>query len=172
MSFFKMESSDTNDKPFARLATFTRAFMAIYVGITVSCAIAYDFAGMSHFDAINHAFATVATAGFSTHDASFGYFQSDAILWIPTFFMTISSLPFSILIVFVVRGRLDALRDPQIVVFLGYLAAFSISGALYNHLKNGVELMDALTHSFFNFSSILSTTGFASQTTCCGGISW
>ena len=163
MSFFKMESSDTNDKPFARLATFTRAFMAIYVGITVSCAIAYDFAGMSHFDAINHAFATVATAGFSTHDASFGYFQSDAILWISTFFMTISSLPFSILIVFVVRGRLDALRDPQIVVFLGYLAAFSISGALYNHLKNGVELMDALTHSFFNFSSILSTTGFASQ---------
>ncbi|MFN7011841.1 MAG: TrkH family potassium uptake protein [Allorhizobium sp.] len=163
MSFFKMESSDTNDKPFARLATFTRAFIAIYVGITIVCAIAYDFAGMSHFDAINHAFSTVATAGFSTHDASFGYFNSDAILWISTFFMTLCSLPFSILIVFSVRGRLDALRDPQIVVFLGYVSAFAIATAVYNHLKNGVALLDALTHSFFNFASILSTTGFASQ---------
>lgn len=163
MSFFKMESSDTNDKPFARLATFTRAFIAIYVGITIACAISYDFAGMSHFDAINHAFSTVATAGFSTHDASFGHFNSDAILWVSTFFMTLSSLPFSILIVFAVRGRLDALRDPQIVIFLGYVSAFAIATAVYNHLKNGVALLDALTHSFFNFSSILSTTGFASQ---------
>src|SRR5690606_6023961 len=72
MSFFKMESSDTSDKPFARLASFTRAFIAVYGGLTLACAIAYDFAGMSHFDAINHAFTTVATAGFSTHDASFG----------------------------------------------------------------------------------------------------
>ncbi|GEO84843.1 MULTISPECIES: TrkH family potassium uptake protein [Alphaproteobacteria] len=163
MSFFKMESSDTNDKPFARLATFTRAFMAIYVGITLLCAIAYDSAGMSHFDAINHAFSTVATAGFSTHDASFGYFQSDAILWIATFFMTLCSLPFSILIVFAVRGRLDALRDPQILVFLGYVSAFAISTAIYNHLANGVAMTDALTHSYFNFASLLSTTGFASQ---------
>lgn len=163
MSFFKMESSDTNDKPFARLATFTRAFMAVYVGITLLCAIAYDFAGMSHFDAINHAFSTVATAGFSTHDASFGYFQSHTILWISTFFMTVCSLPFSILIVFIVRGRLDALRDPQIAVFFGYLCAFSVAVALYNHLTNDVSLPTALTHAFFNFSSILSTTGFASQ---------
>ncbi len=44
MSFFKMESSDTNDKPFARLASFTRAFMAVYVGITLACAIAYGAA--------------------------------------------------------------------------------------------------------------------------------
>ncbi len=163
MSFFKMESSDIADKPFARLATFTRAFFGIYVGITVACIIAYDFAGMSHFDAINHAFATVATAGFSTHDASFGYFRSDLLLWVSTFFMTLCSLPFSILIVFIVRGRLDSLRDPQIVVFLAYLGAFSLATAVFHHLVNHVELNDALTHAFFNFSSILSTSGFASQ---------
>ncbi|SMC63937.1 TrkH family potassium uptake protein [Rhizobium sp. RU36D] len=163
MSFFKMESSDTNDKPFARLASFTRAFMAVYVGITLACAIAYGAAGMSNFDAINHAMSTIATAGFSTHDASFAYFRSDTILWISTFFMTICSLPFSILIVFIVRGRLDALRDPQIAVFVMYLCAFALAAAIYNHLRNGVDLGPALTHAFFNFSSILSTTGFASQ---------
>ncbi len=118
---------------------------------------------MSNFDAINHAMSTVATAGFSTHDASFAYFRSDAILWISTFFMTICSLPFSILIVFIVRGRLDALRDPQIAVFIMYLCAFAIAAAIYNHLRNGVDMGPALTHAFFNFSSILSTTGFSSQ---------
>lgn len=163
MSFFKMESSDTNDKPFARLASFTRAFVAVYVGITLSCAMAYDFAGMGHFDAINHAMTTVATAGFSTHDASFGFFRNDALLWVSTFFMTISSLPFSILIVFIVRKRLDALRDPQISVFVGYLCAFSVAVAVYHHLRNDVELTTALTHSFFNISSLLSTTGYASD---------
>ncbi|QRM55314.1 TrkH family potassium uptake protein [Sinorhizobium sp. BG8] len=163
MSFFKMESSDTGDKPFARIASFTRAFLLVYVLITVICAIAYDLLGMSRFDAINHAMSTVATGGFSTHDASFGYFKSIPILWAGTFFMTLCSLPFSILIVFIVRGRLDALRDPQIAVFLGYLTAFSVATAVYHRLVNGVDFDDALAHSFFTMASIMSTTGVASE---------
>lgn len=163
VSFFKMESSDIGDKPFARIATFTRAFMGVYVAITFACMVAYDIAGMSHFDAIVHAFTTIATAGFGNYDTSFAHFDSYAILWIGTFFMTLASLPFSILIVLMVKGRLDALRDPQIVVFLGYVCAFALTGGLYNHLKNGIALPDALTHSFFNFASILSTTGYASE---------
>jgi trk system potassium uptake protein TrkH len=163
MSFFKLESSETGDKPFAKLASFTRAFMAVYVGITVACTVAYDFAGMSHFDALNHAMATVATGGFSTHDASFGYFKSVPLMWIGTFFMTLCSLPFSILILFAVRRRLDSLRDPQVAFFLGYLTLFSVALAIYHHVRNGVDLQLALAHSFFNISSILSTTGFASE---------
>ncbi|OOG67630.1 MULTISPECIES: TrkH family potassium uptake protein [Sinorhizobium/Ensifer group] len=163
MSFFKMESSDTSDKPFARLASFSRAFLVIYISITLLCAIAYSMAGMSRFDAINHAMSTVATGGFSTHDASFGYFSSIPLLWTSTFFMALCSLPFSILIVLVVRGRLDALRDPQIIVFLGYLSTFSIAVAIYHRLANGVEFHLALAHSFFNITSILSTTGYASE---------
>lgn len=165
MSFFKMESSDsTNDRPFARLASFTRAFIGIYVGITVACAIVYDIGGMSRFDAINHAMATISTGGFSTHDASFGYFGDNRVLlWSATFFMILGSLPFSILILFAVRRRMDTLRDPQILVFLGYVSAFSVLAALYNHFKNGVDFSKALAHSFFNFASIFSTTGFASE---------
>ncbi len=163
MSFFKMESSDTSDKPFARLASFSRAFLLIYVSITVLCTVAYNMAGMNRFDAINHAMSTVATGGFSTHDASFGYFGSIPLLWTATLFMALCSLPFSILIVLVVRGRLDALRDPQIIVFLGYLSAFSIAVAIYHRLANGVEFHLALAHSFFNITSILSTSGYASE---------
>jgi len=163
ISFFKMESSDTNDKPFARIASFTRAFVLVYVLITIACTLTFAVLGMSRFDAINHAMATVATGGFSTHDASFGYFNSLPLLWAATFFMTVCSLPFSILIVFMVRGRLDALRDPQIAVFLAYLVAFSIAIAVYHRLQNGVPFHAALAHSFFTVSTILSTTGFASE---------
>ena len=163
MSFFKMESSDTNDKPFARIASFTRAFVLVYILITFVCAITYSVLGMSRFDALNHALTTIATGGFSTHDASFGYFNSIPLLWAGTFFMTLCSLPFSILIVFIVRGRLDALRDPQIIVFLGYLVAIAIAMGIFHRLENDVPFHEALAHSFFNIASILSTCGYASQ---------
>ena len=163
MSFFKLESSDTGDKPFAKLATFTRAFLAVYVGLTLACTIAYDMTGMGHFDALNHAMATVATGGFSTHDASFGYFQSLPLMWVGTVFMTVCSLPFSIMILFAVRRRTDTLFDPQVGFFLGYLCVFSGLLGVYHYVHNDVTLPVALTHSFFNIASILSTTGFASE---------
>ncbi|WP_377299375.1 TrkH family potassium uptake protein [Rhizobium sp. SGZ-381] len=163
MSIFKLESSDTNDKPFAKLASFTRAFMAIYVALTLSCTIAYDLAGMSHFDALNHAMSTVATAGFSTHDASFAYFDNEQLLVIGTIFLAVCSLPFSVLILLSIKGRLDTLRDPQITVFLGYLAGMGTALGIYHHLRNGVPIDSALIHSFFNITSILSTGGFASD---------
>ncbi len=163
IAFFKMESSDTNDKPFARLASFTSAFIGIYVALTALCVIAYDLLGMSHFDAVNHALTTMPTGGFSTHDSSFGYFGNNIpLLWTATFFMTVCSLPFSVLILFVVRRRLDALRDPQIRIFLAYLAVFILAGAVYARVVNGTDFFYALTHSAFNFSSLLSTTGYAS----------
>ncbi|MBP1848253.1 trk system potassium uptake protein TrkH [Rhizobium petrolearium] len=162
MSIFKLESSET-DKPFARLASFTRAFLAVYVALTIACAIAYDLAGMSHFDAVNHAMTTIATAGFSTHDASFAFFGSNTILVIGAIFLAICSLPFSVLILLAVRNRLDAARDPQILVFLGYLCGISIALAVYQHLRNGVEMSNALIHAFFNMTSIVSTGGFASD---------
>ncbi|CAD7024797.1 potassium transporter [Pseudorhizobium endolithicum] len=163
LSFFKLESSDTTEKPFSRFASFTRAFMAIYLGITLACTLAYAWAGMSLFDAVNHALTTVATGGYSTHDASFGHFDSLAVLWAGTIFMTISSLPFSVMILLAVRKRLNVLRDPQILAFLGYLTVFSVAVGVYHHLTNDVEIGLALTHAFFNISSILSTTGFASE---------
>ncbi len=163
MSLFKLESSETGDKPFARLASYTRAFLAIYVMITVICAVTYATLGMSRFDAVNHAMSTVATGGLATHDASFGYFKSLPLLWAATFFMTLSSLPFSVLILFVVRRRFDMFSDPQIRFFLGYLVVFALAASLYLRLHNGVDFHEALAHSFFTVSSILSTTGFASD---------
>ncbi|MEP3436444.1 MAG: TrkH family potassium uptake protein [Hoeflea sp.] len=159
---FKIESSDTSEKPFARFAVFVRAFFAIYIGLTVICAILYRVLGMSDFDAVNHAMTTLATGGFSTHDASFGAFQSPALIWTGTIFMAIAGLPFSVLILFAVRGRLDALGDPQIFAYGGLLLVLTIIIALSLRLSQDESFGIALTHSAFNVVSIVTTTGFAS----------
>ena len=83
VSYFKIESSDIQDRPFARLQTFLTSLIGIYAFLVLSCATAYTAAGMEGFHAINHAMTTVATGGFSTHDTSFlRYDQNAAILWI------------------------------------------------------------------------------------------
>lgn len=162
-SYFRIESSDIEDRPFERLSNFLRALAAIYVALTALCAVLYAAAGMSIFDAINHAMGTLATGGFSTHDSSFGYFDNWKVLWVGTIFMTLGALPFSILILFAMRGRLDALRDPQIRVFLGYVAAIVLSVAVQRRVVDGVPFTEALTTSAFNLVSIITTTGFASE---------
>ena len=164
VSYFKIESSDIEDRPFERFRTFTMSLLAIYTVLVTLCAVAYATSGMTPFNAINHAMTTVATGGFSTHDTSFvRYAHNPAILWIGIVFMFIGSLPFSIMILFLVRGRLDALRDPQIRVFAGYCIVFSVSVAIYLRIKLDVPFFEALTHSTFNLMSIITTTGLASD---------
>lgn len=164
VSYFKIESSDIEDRPFERFQTFTVSLIAVYTALVVACAISYAAAGMEGFDAVNHAMSTLATGGLSTHDTSFvRYSDTPAILWIGTLFMFIGGLPFSIMILFAVRGRFDALRDPQIRVFAGYCIVFAVAVAIYLRVQLDTPFFEALTHSAFNFMSIITTTGFASD---------
>lgn len=164
VSYFKIETSDIEDVPFERFQTFAVALIGIYTALVIACAICYALAGMRGFDALNHAMATLATGGMSTHDTSFlRYSELPAVLWIGSFFMFIGGLPFSIMILFAVRGRLDALRDPQISVYAAYTLAFAISVAVYLRVSTGMPFFEALTHTTFNFVSIVTTTGFSSD---------
>ncbi|MEX0956316.1 MAG: TrkH family potassium uptake protein [Rhizobiaceae bacterium] len=163
VSYFQIESSSMDDRPFARFSTYTTSLVAVYATLTVACAICYAAAGMTGFDAINHALTSISTAGFSTHDASMGHYdQNLAVLWVGTVSMFIGALPFAILILFISRGRLDALTDPQIKVFVGYLVTFILAVTIYRRLTTDETFFDALTHSAFNFTSIITTTGYAS----------
>jgi trk system potassium uptake protein TrkH len=162
-SYLRIESSDIEDRPFARLSSYTAALVAIYSLLTLLCAIAYALAGMTPFDALNHALTTLATGGFSTHDSSLGFYaDKPAVLWVGTVFMFVAALPFSILILLAVRGRLDPLGDPQIRVFAGYCSAFILAVAIYWTIAANVPFGTALTHSAFNFVSLITTTGYAS----------
>lgn len=164
MSYFKIESSDIEDRPFARFQTFTMSLIGVYSALVFICALAYVAGGMRGFDAVNHAMSTVATGGFSTHDTSFlRYADNPAILWTGSVFMFIGSLPFTIMILFALRGRVDALRDPQIRVFAGYVIVLAVAVAIYLRVKDGLPFFDALTHATFNLISVISTCGFASD---------
>jgi trk system potassium uptake protein TrkH len=163
VSYFKIESSDIADRPFERFSTYSVSLITIYTTMTLICGLCYAAAGMSGFNAVNHALTTISTAGFSTHDASMGQYADNlAILWIGTIFMFIGALPFSIVILLAVAGRLDALRDPQIRVYASYLVVFVIAVAVYVRVSTGIPFFEALTHAAFNFTSIITTTGFAS----------
>lgn len=162
-SFLRIESSDIEERPFERLSSFIRALMAIYVALTGLCALAYAAVGMTIFDAVNHAMTTIATGGFSTHDASFGYFQNWSVLWVSSVFMILGALPFSILILFMVRGRIDALRDPQIRVFLLYVTGMVLALAIHRRVVNDTPFGEALVSTVFNLVSIITTTGYASE---------
>lgn len=164
VSYFKIESTDIQDRPFERLQTFLVSLIGIYVLLGFACAVLYVMGGMLPFDAVNHAMATVATGGFSTHDTSFlRYADNYLILWTGIVFMFIGGLPFSIMILIAVRGRPDALRDPQIRVYAGYVLAFSLALAFYLTVSADVPFIEALTQASFNVLSIITTAGFASE---------
>lgn len=164
LSYFNIESSSTDERPFARFSTYAVSLIVVYAAITAACTILYAAAGMTGFDAVTHAMTTVSTGGYSTHDASMGHYAGNLlVLWIGVVFMFIGALPFTILILFIARGRLDALFDPQIRVFGAYLAAFVIAVAIYLRLTTEIPFFEALTHSAFNFTSLITTTGYASS---------
>ncbi|MEX2326966.1 MAG: potassium transporter TrkG, partial [Pseudomonadales bacterium] len=105
-----------------RIKNTAVALWSIYLGITTACALAYWAAGMSWFDALCHSFSTVAIGGFSTHDASIGFFDSALIESIAIFFMVISGMNFA-LHFFAWRERtvFHYLQDDEVVFYLSIL---------------------------------------------------
>lgn len=161
MQLFRTESSDKSDKVMPRPGQTAVAIGEVYLLLTLLCAFAFSAAGMSPFDAITHAMTALATGGYSTHDASFGYFNNPLIDWIGGIFMLAGSLPL-LLYVQTVRGTGERLwNDTQVRAFLGFTAAVSIVMAIWLSARGDYTFVGALRYTFFNVSSIISTTGFA-----------
>ncbi|MGH6944509.1 MAG: TrkH family potassium uptake protein [Geminicoccaceae bacterium] len=161
MQLFHAESSDRYDKPFPRATQFVSALLFAYVVVSAACALAYWLAGMTAFDAVTHMMATLATGGFSTHDASFAYFRSPLIEWLGVLFMLSGALPF-VLYVRAARGDAALLRDRQVQLFLGIVAISSVVLAMWLAAIRGVPFFAALRLTAFNVTSVITTTGFAS----------
>jgi trk system potassium uptake protein TrkH len=162
MQLFRLESSDRSEDAFPRVRGIAMTIGQIYLMLTLACFVAYWSLGMTPFDALNHAFTTLPTAGFSTHDASFGYFNSPAIEWAGAVFMTLGALPF-LAYLKLVRGRSVYERiDPQVVALIVTLIVLVFVFSVWLHFEHGVDARTALTKSAFNIVSIVTTTGFAS----------
>ncbi|MGD8327518.1 MAG: potassium transporter TrkG, partial [Sphingomonadales bacterium] len=119
MQLFRIEAYGTPDKILPRAAQIAGAITALYILMTLGCSIALWASGMTAFDAVAHAMATLSTGGYSTYDDSVSHFDSAQIEGIITFFMIAGSLPF-ILTLYALRGRPDVLwRDHQARFFIG-----------------------------------------------------
>jgi len=162
MQLFRLESSDTGEKYLPRIRATAQLLGQIYLGLTALCFAAYLFLGMTPFDALNHAFTTVCTGGFSTHDASFGYFESPALRWTAVVFMLAGAIPFLAYLRIVSRGRLRERVEPQVVVFLLVAAAAVLVIFLWLTLSGQMGVGEALTDAAFNVVSVITTTGYAS----------
>jgi trk system potassium uptake protein TrkH len=145
-----------------RIAGTARTLCVVYVWMTVVCAICYWLAGMSPFDAIGHSFATLATGGYSTHDASFAYFDSAAIEAVAIVFMLLAGISFSLhFAAWEARSLRAYFLNTQTRVFLSVvilLIAF-VAATLY-----GTGARESLTDAFriaaFEVVAVITSTGF------------
>jgi trk system potassium uptake protein TrkH len=173
-----------------RITETAKALWITYVGLTAVAAISYRLAGMEWFDAIGHAFTSIGTAGFSTHDASFGHYDSALLEWLASVFMLLGATSFALhffamrrvlpdvrLQVSGGRPRLswphrrrvswgDAIRgylqDPEFRAFLTIQAVLIAIIASYLAFKGHHTPGESLTKAVFQAVSIGTTTGFTS----------
>jgi len=145
-----------------RITETAKALWYVYLAFTLACMFGYMMAGMPWFDALCHAFSTVAIGGFSTHDLSIGYFDSTAIDIVAIVFMVLAGVNFSLhfFFFFYISVRHYA-QDPEFRAYIFILLAVSsivivslVALGTYNNAN------DSLINGLFQAVSIATTTGF------------
>ncbi|MCG9719902.1 TrkH family potassium uptake protein [Shewanella sp. Isolate7] len=150
-----------------RIAETAKALWYIYLALTIACAIAYWIAGMDVFDAISHSFSTIAIGGFSTHDASMGYFDSTAINMVCVVFLLIAALNFSLHFAAFTRRGINLkvyLRDAEFkALIVIQLALTLICFATLYHTGIYDSAEETFDFALFQAVSISTTAGFGTE---------
>ena len=152
-----------------RIKETALALWSIYLGLTVACATSYFVAGMTMFDSICHSFSTIAIGGFSTHDSSIGFFESQLIETVCIIFMLIASLNFA-LHFFALKEKTARhyLQDDEVKFFISIVIVSIILVTLLLVNESVYSTNTALRMSTFEVISIFTTTGY----TTAGFSSW
>jgi len=150
------------DRIAPHISSTAKVLWLIYLGLTVLEVLLLIIGGMTLFDAICHAFATMATGGFSPKNASVAYYNSGFVHAVITIFMFLAGMNFTLHYRLLSGNLRSILKDTE---FRVYFAIFAISSVII-----GVDLLvsgmyrnfgESLRFSSFQVSSILTTTGFA-----------
>lgn len=135
----------------------------VYILLTILCAVSYYLAGMTGFDAVAHSFTTISTGGFSTHDASMGYFNSHIILAIAGIFMLLGAISFALH--FKVWRNISPsfyMRNEETRVFIIIVGIFSILVFLMLiRAYPGLDLLPAISTAVFHLISFITSTGYS-----------
>lgn len=149
----------------ARVTETAKGLWGVYIIISLACLLAYKIAGMSWIDALMHMFTTVSTGGFSTHDASFGFFDSPVLEAIAILFMVVAAVNFgshfmALHTLSAAPYRVDVEMGWALLVMLVSCAAISAYLALAGSYP---DFLTALRHAAFNVVSLATSTGYATQ---------
>ena len=154
----------TKDKIHPKMSETAKRLLGIYVGLTLAETTLLKLAGMNWFDAINHSFTTMATGGFSTKQASIGYWDSPLIQYIIIFFMLAAGVNFT-LFYFLIKRKAEKVTSNEELRFYGLIViAFTIIiGATLiqsDTFRTFSSAEQVFRDSLFTVSSIITTTGF------------
>lgn len=162
MALFKAESTGIKmEKVTPKIKDTAIRLWGIYILFTLIDVFALKLAGMNFFDAVNHAFSTISTGGFSTKNDSLGYYDSNVIIWITTFFMIISGINFLVHLKLFSSGKIDGYKREEVLWYVSIFIVLSLILGSVDIFIDYDSTFHALTHSFFTIASILTTTGFA-----------
>ncbi len=144
-----------------RIAQTAKALWIVYVAITAACAIGYWFAGMTPFDAVGHAFSTVSTGGFSTHDNSLAYFNNEGVEVVAIVFMYLGGINFALHFL-AWRGLrlIDYFRDPEFRLYTSILVVVStlcVATLMFSHVAEGFT---AVRYGVLQAVSMMTSTGY------------
>lgn len=159
----KMEVMDVSRSNYHYVSNkFVKVVVTVYLMMTLAAVVSLCIAGMSLFDAVNHAFSVVATGGFSTKNLSIAEFNSPAIEFVLSFFMVTASLHFGLIYASFATRSPKVLKDPVTKFYLStiFIAGLLISANLF-FSKTVVSPIQSLREGFFQTVSMISTTGFA-----------
>jgi trk system potassium uptake protein TrkH len=165
MQIYKAETpgpmKDTKLTP--RITETAKGLYLVYVGISIACGVSFWLAGMTPFDAVMHSFTTMGLGGFSSHDASFGYWNSPAIEGVTVVFMLVAGINFSThFLAWRQRSATAYRQDPEARWFLAVTLGSVVMIAIYlTAVRAYPDLLEALRFSLFNTVSIATSTGFA-----------
>lgn len=177
MSLFAAEAPGLSVEKLApTMQATSRMLWMIYIVLTALCAAAYYLGPMNTFDAVCHAFTTIGTGGFSTHQASIGYFHSNYLEYVCVAFMILAGVNFA-MYHFLFRLRFDVLRRNEelrwylimigvntVLFFVLFLLAPDFKGVTEQQLAEySTSSNERFRTSLFHVASVLSNTGFQAE---------
>ncbi len=163
LTMFKAESTGIRmEKITPKIKDTALRLWLIYLLFTLLDMVLLKLGGMGIFDALNHAFSTISTGGFSTKNNSLGFWSDNYfILWVTTFFMFISGLNF-LAHMRLLNGDMSGYKSEEVQWYVMIFVALALALSLVHFECSQDSLGFSLTHGFLTISSVLTTTGFVS----------
>ncbi len=162
MQLFVAESpGPTADKFHPRIGEAAKRLWIIYLALTVAETILLMFGGMTLFDAVNHAFTTMATGGYSTKQASVAYYQSPYIHYVISIFMIIAGTNFTLAYFGLKFQFKKVFRNEEFRYYMFFIFLFTGIATVLLYVNGNISLEQSFRDSLFQVSSLITTTGYA-----------